>query len=84
MRSGSWLSSGKRARAAQDFGAADENATVSGAHGSALTAGSAASSRETANPRVFPEQEQHPYTHHAAGESTLIEQGRSTAQGVSS
>ena len=42
------------------------------------------SSGETANPRVFPDQEQHPYTHHAAGESTLTEQGRSTARGASS
>ena len=42
------------------------------------------SSRETANPEVFPDQERHPYPHHAAGESTLIEQGRSTARGASS
>ena len=35
MRSGSWLPSGKRARAAQDLEAADENTTVSCAHGSA-------------------------------------------------
>ena len=35
MRSGSWLPSGKRARAAQDIEADEENTTVSGAHGSA-------------------------------------------------
>ena len=35
MSSGSWIPSGKRARAVQDIKAADENTTVSGAHESA-------------------------------------------------
>ena len=68
----------------------DENTTVSGAHGSARARRQAPvevvdgrqgpSSRQTASPKVLPDQERRPYTHHAAGESTLIEQGRSTAR----
>ena len=45
--------------------------TTTSACGRSLTAGRAPSSGETAIPKVFPDQEQHPYTFHAAGESTL-------------